>query len=261
MCATNLTLGVNWEFSRDRIGDYRSGYLTDAESWQQADAIVASACFPPVFGPMRVDRHPSSYSGGKYQGGDRDQLLRRIHLSDGGLYDNLALEPVWKTHRTIIVSDAGAPFPFWEGGGGVLGRMKRYASVLSRQSQSVRKRLLFHLAASGQAQVVYIPLAGVLGTFSPESPHAVLGSRRVIARLHRFRTDLDGLLPCEASLLEAYGYLMASERLRVASFTMPEQRTVSVPLVEEEAFRCLDGSSHRLSFRRFAKQLAERGTK
>ncbi len=29
-------------------------------------------------------------------------------LSDGGIYDNMALETVWKRFRTVFVSDAGA---------------------------------------------------------------------------------------------------------------------------------------------------------
>jgi len=28
-------------------------------------------------------------------------------LTDGGVYDNLGLEPIWKRYRTVLVSDAG----------------------------------------------------------------------------------------------------------------------------------------------------------
>ena len=40
----------------------------------------------------------------------RDEIRGRIRLTDGGVYDNLALEPVWKTHSTVLVSDGGSVF-------------------------------------------------------------------------------------------------------------------------------------------------------
>ena len=43
-------------------------------------------------------------------GGDLsgDGFARRLRLTDGGIYDNLGLEPIWKRYRTILVSDGGA---------------------------------------------------------------------------------------------------------------------------------------------------------
>jgi len=37
-------------------------------------------------------------------------LRRRVMLSDGGVYDNLGLEPVWKSHELVLCSDGGKPF-------------------------------------------------------------------------------------------------------------------------------------------------------
>jgi NTE family protein len=31
----------------------------------------------------------------------------QLVLSDGGVYDNLGLETVWKRYKTVLVSDAG----------------------------------------------------------------------------------------------------------------------------------------------------------
>jgi NTE family protein len=50
-----------------------------ATEWPLARAVAASACFPPLFGPMTIAAKP-----------------RLILLSDGAVYDNIGLEPVWK---------------------------------------------------------------------------------------------------------------------------------------------------------------------
>jgi NTE family protein len=81
------------------VGDYQAGYLKGASEWPLARAVTASACFPPIFGPMRLPARPSDYARGKYAGNDRDKILTRLSLSDGGVYDNMGLEPVWEDDR------------------------------------------------------------------------------------------------------------------------------------------------------------------
>ena len=52
--ATELSTGLNWEFSKRRMGDRRLGYL-DAPDMRLADAVAASSAFPAVFRPIRVN--------------------------------------------------------------------------------------------------------------------------------------------------------------------------------------------------------------
>jgi len=51
-------------------------------------------------------------NGRDHESGRRNSLrrrhTRRLCLTDGGVYDNLGLEPVWKCYKTISVSDGGA---------------------------------------------------------------------------------------------------------------------------------------------------------
>jgi NTE family protein len=35
-------------------------------------------------------------------------FTKKLVLTDGGVYDNLGIEPVWKRYRTLLVSDGGA---------------------------------------------------------------------------------------------------------------------------------------------------------
>jgi NTE family protein len=67
----------------------------------------------------------------------------RIALTDGGVYDNMGLEPAWKTHQVVLVSDGGTPFEIqararaW-----LVPRLLRSFQVIANQALAVRKRWL-----------------------------------------------------------------------------------------------------------------------
>ena len=63
-----------------------------------------------------------------------------MSVSDGGLYDNLGLQPV-ERHGIILVSDGGQPFVAAVPKG-MLGRAKAYLAVSGKQAGALRKRLL-----------------------------------------------------------------------------------------------------------------------
>jgi NTE family protein len=205
-CATDLTFGVNFEFSKQRVGDYQAGYLKgDAggprpEEIPIALAIACSSCFPPVFGPHRLDTRGMRFVHGRYAGHDRDRLVERIHLSDGGVYDNLATEPVIKHARTVLVSDAGAPFPF-RPAGHVIRRLLRYTTVIGNQAVALRKRLFHEMQASGLLEGALWSLGRATRSarfgYSPELIESVLG---------RVRTDLDHFDASEFEILVNHGY-------------------------------------------------------
>ncbi|BAW00025.1 patatin-like phospholipase family protein [Lysobacter enzymogenes] len=207
-CATDLTFGVNWEFSRRRVGDYLAGYLRDgARRVRLSCAVAASSSFPPVFGPVRFEAAPGDYQRGDYRGDDGDALRARIELSDGGVYDNLATEPSLRRYREVLVSDAGGPFVFqskrwW------LSRLLRYTQVMSNQAEALRKRLFFGQAESGSFSGVYWSLTGYRDEgadgYSPALVRDVLG---------RLRTDLDRFLDVEFEVLVNHGYFAAHDAL------------------------------------------------
>ena len=69
------------------------------------------------------------------------KVLRKIKLTDGGMYDNLALETAWKRFKTILVSDAGGhvdedpdPASDW------LQQTARVLKLVDNQVRSLRKR-------------------------------------------------------------------------------------------------------------------------
>lgn len=75
------------------MGDWKSGLVYDP-TIPVAKAVTASSAFPPVLSPCELDipgRPP-------------------VYLTDGGVYDNLGLEPVYKNCKTVLVSDGGGGF-------------------------------------------------------------------------------------------------------------------------------------------------------
>ncbi|OGO44392.1 MAG: hypothetical protein A2W37_10645, partial [Chloroflexi bacterium RBG_16_63_12] len=120
--------GKNWRFERFRMGDYVFGYTADP-SVPLSDALAASAGFPGLIGALALDARPHEWF--KYRrsspGGDSDSREKeriqppypQVHLWDGGVYDNLGLEPLhnfvggWRQGIDfLIASDAsGKPMP------------------------------------------------------------------------------------------------------------------------------------------------------
>jgi NTE family protein len=192
ICATDLTHGVNWVFSRDQAGSYSSNDRNEVGRHSIAGAVAASACFPPFFGPVPV--------------GSRLAGSPRVTLSDGGVYDNMGLEPVWSSHANMLVSDAGAPFQRrsyktpW-------GRLMRYSFVLQKQSHSLRLRML-HDGLRGDYKWAFWDLEA-------EKPRADGYSQSLInERIARVRTDLDRFTEPEQKVLENHGYWAADERVQ-----------------------------------------------
>lgn len=209
LCATDLTFGVNWEFDRDRAGDYQAGYLDEAREWPLARAMAASSCFPPIFGPVPV-RAVSAYKKGRYRGAEREKLQKRILLTDGGVYDNLGLEPAWKDYSAVLVSDCGAPFEF-SARKMPLRLLLRYTSVVMNQAASLRKRMFFERRRSGDYTGTYWSLASA----ADDTDRAGNGysSELVLERIAEIRTDLDAFTEAEQKILENHGYFAANRSL------------------------------------------------
>lgn len=135
--ATNLETGTLWRFTRGYMADYQVGEIRNPKL-SLAAAVAASSAFPPFLSPylLRVEQEDFSRIRGK----DR-RLLSDIALVDGGAYDNLGLETVWKRYANVLVSDAGAALGIDPSPAADWGRQsKRVIDVVHRQVTALRKR-------------------------------------------------------------------------------------------------------------------------
>jgi len=77
-------------------------------------------------------------------------------LTDGGVYDNLGLESVWKRCRTVLVSNAGGTVPeIGRPVGRWIGQAYRTVNIVVQQAENSRRRILFGMGKLGQREVVY----------------------------------------------------------------------------------------------------------
>jgi NTE family protein len=229
-CATDLPFAVNWVFERGRIGDYQAGYMKPPLDYPLARAVAASSCFPPIFSPLQPRLQPKELTGGASRGGQRDEIVRSLSLSDGGVYDNMGLEPVWKSHDVLLVSDGGATFDvgpdrgfFWQ--------LSRYTGVIGNQASAVRKRWLIASFINKQLSGTYWGIGSAAEHYGLDGGYAVTLVDEVISEV---RTDLDAFSDAEQAVLENHGYLMAEAALRrhAADLISPDAPTFAVPYPE-----------------------------
>ena len=186
MCATDMLFGVNWVSERKRVGSYRAGYLQPPPpEWDVARAVAASSCFPPIFPPMRVGKPASAFVDGDGDGDDprRARYLADLRLTDGGVYDNLGLEPAMR-HERVLVSYGGGALDFsllnlpWR-------RLARYPGLMQEGIVRLRRRILQTALRRGDMRGTYWNVG-----------HAAAGDDAyadpaVAARIGAIRTDMN----------------------------------------------------------------------
>jgi NTE family protein len=110
---------------------------------------------PAAFKFQESDFTPNT--GGK--GADnlqRPPFTTEVQLADGGVYDNLGLETAYKRYRTLLVSDAGAPFaPVKDVPANWAGLGKRVIDVMDNQVRALRKRMLLNSLVTGNRLGAY----------------------------------------------------------------------------------------------------------
>jgi NTE family protein len=109
--ATNVKTGSLWRFAKAYMADYRVG-LVDAPDVPLAVAVAASSAFPPFLSPLRLRLDDFTFREGIPAEGGYRSLRAEAVLTDGGVYDNLGLEPVWKRFKRVLISDGGRPTDF-----------------------------------------------------------------------------------------------------------------------------------------------------
>ena len=210
-CSTDLAYGVNWMFKKKECGDWQAGFQDTPADWSVGMAVAASSCFPPVFKPLQLNLDPGKLTGGNAPAGpQRDKGIRELTLSDGGVYDNLGLEPIWKDHEIVLSSDGGAIFPLG-GDTGFTWEIARFISIPENQALALRKRWLISNFDSGQLKGTYWGIGASRSSYGFDGGYSDNLTRNFIAAI---RTDLDSFSDAEASVLENHGYWLADAAIR-----------------------------------------------
>lgn len=218
--STCAETGKNWRFTQKRMGDYIFGYAVNPKL-KIADAIAASMSVPILVGTLKINT--KKYSWMKYTAKQRTQLIKpfsdSVHLWDGGVYENLGLEPLFKNNEiarkecdSLIVSDASAPLlqqkrsllkPFQF--------LYRPIEIFQDQNRSIRSRVLIDffkkqpnsgiLLRMGNTCNDIFKLACIKG-FDTQNTLSEIDVKRIFL----METTLRKITLSEFSLLERHGW-------------------------------------------------------
>ncbi len=231
--ATNLKTGRNFRFTKKYLADYRLGLLDTAALPAPGNtlsmAVTASSGFPPIFAPLSFTTDPSHWQ--KVEGADlagNPEYCSSMSLCDGGVYDNLGLEPLWKRCRTVLISNAGKPFEYGVDVNSMflateVRLMLRTLDVTMDQVQGLRLREIVDHYDSGELQGAYWGINTPLDKYAqglakkklpPLAPSALSVSAQSTQALANMRTRLNEFKPEEQLRLINWGYAVCDAAMR-----------------------------------------------
>jgi NTE family protein len=104
--------GLRFQIKGAFLGDYDTGY-SEMPGFKLAAAMAVSAAFPVGIGPLSIRTRGATWMRRKsWQDSSAPEVYvppyRILHLYDGGLYDNLGIEPLFDvgTQKIKLESDA-----------------------------------------------------------------------------------------------------------------------------------------------------------
>jgi NTE family protein len=223
--ATNLSTGALFRFSRHGVGDFHRkrddtsiGFF-QGPTMPLVTAVAASSAFPPILSPCIVDLRDFS---------DSHAAQRTVYLTDGGIYDNLGMEPLdGAEHKVVLSSDGGAPFTVKKKP--PMDYLLSTIHVLKVVDLQVRKLRRFALVGSAQERkVAYWAISSdladyVVGGSEPGQPSfEVLGvSDQARAALAGISTRLAALDRVQQHRLINWGYAGCDAAMRRYAFPGP----------------------------------------
>ena len=210
--ATNLMSAGLMRISQDYVADYRIGQILNP-TLRLADVIAASSAFPPILSPVEIDFGSQPMTPWPAAQLGSSAYTKKSVLTDGGVYDNLGLETVWKRYRTVLASNAGRnvdaeerpshswPLQLW-----------RIVNVIMNQVDNARERQLLALAKAKQRQVGYWTIQTDPKLFTANSPISL--SAEQMRQSAAISTRLSSLSQADSTLLVRHAYLLSDLAIR-----------------------------------------------
>lgn len=212
---TTAETGKRFRFKRNNLGDWELGYAA-ADQYPLAHAMAVSAAFPGGIGPLVINVKEYQWVYRGWGQPEKHSKLRslpfsKLHLYDGGVYDNLGLESFFDAGKllpkdphasnvVIITSDASAPLKRGFSFGSLSPwRLKRVADIMSEQTRALRVRGFVEYIKAGNCRGAYLYIGQSLNIpiFSPptedspkcESSEFASGFPTTLSRLTEVQFD------------------------------------------------------------------------
>jgi len=189
--STELTTGSAFRFSTDTSGGWRFGELKN-QKIAVAHAVAASAAYP-LFLTHFQDRY-------EFTRKDGTKYFNTVSLTDGGIYDNLGLGPLWPERsedvsynvdpsKIIICCSAGyglrsdAHPLYW------VGRMMQSFYTTFDRAQNAAIDKMTKLKQDGKIDLLIFPYLGMRDEKLPDKPVDLVSREEV----HTYPTDFFGM--------------------------------------------------------------------
>lgn len=252
---TSLHSGKCWRFSARAMGDWKFGrhYAPDI---RLADAAAASAAVPYVIGALWIDLPEEGWF--QTDPATRDPLNRttpaakRIGLWDGGAYENLGLEGVYKPAQLpypeafVMCSDASGKLPDY-GAASPLAILKgrlagpRLFDIASDQIRGLRSRMFINDIKAGMPGALFKMGRSVRDvdievkrTRAEREYDGFLSDADVLAALGH-PTDLRAMSPAVFERIARHGFEVADMVLTTHSANLFPKSYAWPPATESEA--------------------------
>ncbi|ASD63022.1 patatin-like phospholipase family protein [Bdellovibrio bacteriovorus] len=232
---TTAENGKRFRFKKGTGGDYSIGYA-DMTDFPIANAMAMSAAFPGGIGPLKIasDKYVWRKAEWGSQANAKPTTLQQktLHLYDGGVYDNLGVEPLYDcgTQRIkssnenvdfLIVSDAGKPFatediphplnPF---------RFKRLMDIMSEQTRALRVRSIVNFIKNNPSLGMYLQIGTISSapSFQNLCPNGEMWlDEKSVSYARSFPTSLLKMTPESFDTIFTHGY----ETAKLNSLLLP----------------------------------------
>jgi len=212
--AANVQTGVLLRLRSDYVADYRIGVNRKAPAQVPlARAVAASTAFAPFLSPVILELDDADFEPDPRADLHGQGFGNRIVLTDGGNYDNLGLETIYKRCATVLVSDAGNPLVStieqprdWVRHG------MRAIELLLRQLTALRKRQLLDALAAGTCRGTYWGSMSSQASYKLET--AIAFPAELGAQLAATPTRLQALPDAVQQALIDWGYVMCDTAMR-----------------------------------------------
>jgi NTE family protein len=238
--ATCLETGKNWRFSKREMGDWQFGRHY-APPFSLAQAVAASAAVPYAIGALRFELPQAGWYA--TDPATRKPLnavkppLDAVRLWDGGAYENLGLEPLFKAGQGLvdcgflICSDASGALttapPAHHLRNMLKGRLAspRLFDISSDQIRALRSRMFVSAIERGDVQGALLRMGNSVrnldlksGRASAQSEYDEVLSEDDVAAAAAHPTDLNALSPVAFDRIARHGYEVADRTFTTYNF-------------------------------------------
>lgn len=229
---TNLQTGASVRMMRNMLYDWKIGAI-EMDNWDLATVVGISSAFPPFLSPVILKPDPDNWIKGKYEiCFNKKKYRNKLYLTDGGVYDNMGMESLWKkfanelvndNHQfksmllddidSVLISDAGAPLAYQKRPGkNWFSLTMRALDIVTDQARAVRKRWLIDKFKRNELSGTYWGITTNIDNYGLTD--ALVKDNEITRGLRKIKTRLTSFSDADKGKLINWGYALADAGMR-----------------------------------------------